>query len=336
MLISFIIPCYNGEKFIAECLNSLYNQDISEEEYEVICVNDCTPDNMRNILVEYQQKHHNLRIIDHTENKWQSGARNTGLKAACGEYVWFIDQDDTIKINVLKHLLGLCKNQTYEMVLFNNDFIDENNRYIETNDVISKFNNPKLNIKSGSEFLVEDIYIWNRIYLRNFLINNNLFFPEIPLCEDTVFTYFVNCYLSSIFTINESLYYNRIHFMSCSAQFFANDYILKGDLIFNLSFPPGNALVKFSQDIQNSEYVNSQLLRELGIWRINSFIKPLIKTSLIEKRLFKRLLKNNAKDIKDALPYLNKLNRLIINYPVLLFILNPFVQTLLIIKKWKD
>jgi glycosyltransferase involved in cell wall biosynthesis len=104
--LSIIIPFFNVEKYIAECLESVYNQDIPEEEYEVICVNDCSPDHSRDIVLQYQQKHPNLILIEHEENKMLGAARNTGLRAARGEYVWFIDSDDYIEKNILGKLLS--------------------------------------------------------------------------------------------------------------------------------------------------------------------------------------------------------------------------------------
>ena len=89
--LSIIIPFYNVEKYIAECLDSVYNQDISEEEYEVICVNDASPDNSRNIVLEYQKKHSNLTLVEHEVNKKLGAARNTGRKIARGKYIWNVD-----------------------------------------------------------------------------------------------------------------------------------------------------------------------------------------------------------------------------------------------------
>jgi glycosyltransferase involved in cell wall biosynthesis len=80
--LSFIIPCYNSELFIRKCLNSLYDQDIPEKDYEIICVNDCSIDYTRDIIIEYQKMHSNLILIDHNINKKQGAARNSGVRAA--------------------------------------------------------------------------------------------------------------------------------------------------------------------------------------------------------------------------------------------------------------
>jgi len=107
------------EKYIAECLDSVYNQDIPETEYEVICVNDCSPDNSRAIVLEYQKKHSNLRLIEHETNKMLGGARNTGLRAAQGEYIWFVDSDDFVGENIISCLLKYSNDNKLDILNFN-------------------------------------------------------------------------------------------------------------------------------------------------------------------------------------------------------------------------
>jgi len=111
--LSFIVPFYNVEKYIGACLDSLYAQDISEEEYEVICVDDCSPDKSRDIVLKFQRKHDNLKLITHEENKCLGGARNTGINVAKGKYLWFVDSDDMIRPNCLKTLISLCEKMSW-------------------------------------------------------------------------------------------------------------------------------------------------------------------------------------------------------------------------------
>ena len=99
--LSIIIPFFNVEKFIGRCLESVYSQDIPENEYEVICVDDSSPDDSLSIVQDYAQKHANLRIVKNKQNRKLGGARNAGLDVASGDYIWFIDSDDFIEDNVL-------------------------------------------------------------------------------------------------------------------------------------------------------------------------------------------------------------------------------------------
>ena len=106
--ISIIIPVYNVEKYLRECLDSCVNQTL--ENIEIICVDDASPDNSIKILEEYQAKDSRIRIFRHEENKNLGAARNTGLANATGEYVWFVDSDDYIELNMVEELLKCRKN----------------------------------------------------------------------------------------------------------------------------------------------------------------------------------------------------------------------------------
>ena len=94
--LSIIIPFYNVEQYIAQCLDSVYRQDIPEEEYEVICVDDCSQDGSLEIVKQYQKKHVNLILLKHEVNKKLGAARNTGFNTAKGNYIWHVDSDDKI------------------------------------------------------------------------------------------------------------------------------------------------------------------------------------------------------------------------------------------------
>ncbi len=186
--ISFILPCYNVEKYIADCLDSLYNQDIPEEEYEVICVNDCSPDNLRDIVIKYQQIHPNLILIDHEVNKRQGGARNTGLNVAKGEYIWFVDPDDYIKPNVIKHLFDLCKKNNLDILQFNYDRVSFSGEFQNKKEIVKKssvLNGIEFTKTLGNDFLNQyDLSVWSRIIKTVFLRNNDIQFIENTIFED--------------------------------------------------------------------------------------------------------------------------------------------------------
>lgn len=103
MFLSFIVPVYNVEKYVAECLDSLLDQDVPKEDYEIICVNDGSTDGSLAILRQYEATYANIRVID-KENGGVATARNAGLDAAQGEFIWFIDSDDFIRPDILAAL----------------------------------------------------------------------------------------------------------------------------------------------------------------------------------------------------------------------------------------
>ena len=90
MILSIIIPVYNVEQYIGKCLDSCLNQDLPKDEYEIVVVDDGSPDNSSSIVEGYMKKYSNIRLI-HRENGGLSAARNTGLKEAKGENERFVD-----------------------------------------------------------------------------------------------------------------------------------------------------------------------------------------------------------------------------------------------------
>lgn len=188
MRLSIIIPFYNVEKYIAECLDSVYNQDIPEEEYEVICVNDASPDHSRDIVLEYQKKHSNLILVEHEVNKKLGAARNTGRKIARGKYIWNVDSDDMIVPNCLGHILSICERNCLDVLIFDrlyNDggIIDYNKK--DWQDITCPNSGVEIwkNVKNRLIFPA-----WNKIFRKDFLDDNNIYSPEINMGEDVPYS----------------------------------------------------------------------------------------------------------------------------------------------------
>lgn len=131
--LSFIVPFYNVEPYIEECIRSLYAQDIPWEEYEVICVDDCSPDGSRAIVERLQQEYPTLKLLTTPENLRQGGARNMALDVAKGRYIWFVDSDDYIKPNCLKQLLTQAEEEDLDILDF--DFSADAAQHYRKNEV---------------------------------------------------------------------------------------------------------------------------------------------------------------------------------------------------------
>lgn len=191
MDISIVVPVYNVEAYLKECLNSLLNQDFNGE-YEIVCVNDGSTDNSLNILQEYEQANNKIVLIDQ-KNKGLSGARNTGFKNAKGKYIMFLDSDDYLKNNkVLLELYNQVEKYDLDFVVadFEYDYEDKSKNYrIQRTDKI------KNKVMNGREFFDLGIetksimsVVWNKLYRRDFLEKNNLHFYEGIIYEDMEFT----------------------------------------------------------------------------------------------------------------------------------------------------
>ena len=180
MFLSIVIPVYKVEEYIGQCIDSLVNHNIPPSEFEIIAIDDGSPDNSGYILDQYAKKCSNLKVI-HKQNQGLSEARNTGLDEAQGEYVWFVDSDDWIQPGALVDIKNsLCNHPDILEIGFN---------YVWPNKTVSIANSYQWDgLISGCEaYLRNGIAVPAQftIVRRSLLIKNNLrFYPGI-LHEDT-------------------------------------------------------------------------------------------------------------------------------------------------------
>lgn len=202
MRISIIIPMYKVEAFIERCLNSCVHQDIPKEEYEIICVNDGSPDRSSEIAKEFAKQHSNIVVVDR-ENGGLSAARNTGLKLATGDYVWFVDSDDWIKYDCLENVSKICAERNLDIlqICAANMIEGKANRRFSYTD--------EDNVFSGVEALKKDIQYCApfSIYKREFLLRNNLLFKEGVFHEDNEFSPRAYYFAERVSSLNEVLYF---------------------------------------------------------------------------------------------------------------------------------
>ena len=186
--LSFIVPFYNAEPYIGQCICSLYDQDIPQSEYEVICVDDCSPDGSRAIVERLQKEYPTLKLLIHTENKRQGGARNTGLNAAQGRYIWFVDSDDYIKPNCLKDLIVQAERENLDILKF---YFDRDNRQEEmlaSNRVVSG-SQLMFDVQTNFSLAMRSCSAVQQIIKREFLQDEDIVFAEKVQYEDDDFSY---------------------------------------------------------------------------------------------------------------------------------------------------
>ncbi len=132
--LSIIIPIYNVEKFLPACLDSLYQQDLAESDYEIVCVIDGATDGSREVVEEYAKKHTNILLVEQ-ENRGVSAARNNGLRRASGEYVWFVDGDDMIAPNCIGRICAELDKYQADIFEFRCQTCEENQLVIPDTDI---------------------------------------------------------------------------------------------------------------------------------------------------------------------------------------------------------
>ena len=122
--VSVIIPVYNVEKYLQDCIDSLINQTLQEIEF--IFVNDASPDNCLAILLNNEKKYPDkIRVIDSKVNLKQGGARNLGIKAAKGEYIGFVDSDDIVACDMFELLYESVKKDNSDVAFVNYESVKE-------------------------------------------------------------------------------------------------------------------------------------------------------------------------------------------------------------------
>jgi glycosyltransferase involved in cell wall biosynthesis len=177
-LLSFVIPMYNCEAYIGECISSITSQLDNSDTFEIIVIDDGSKDNGYKVVSGLQNKYKNLRLI-HQQNAGQSVARNKGLKIATGKYIFFVDGDDLLVENSLQNVLNLLTLYDFEILSFeisserrNSDFAIKS---IDTGiNTFAKFN---LNNSACAA-----------IFRKEFLIRHKIEFVSGRLSEDAMFT----------------------------------------------------------------------------------------------------------------------------------------------------
>lgn len=152
MLLSIIVPVYNVEKYLRKCVDSLLAQDLSPEEYEIILVNDGSTDQGGKICDEYATSHSNLIVI-HQQNGGLGAARNSGIDAAQGKYIQFVDSDDYLEPNVLKALVEKMESDKLDVLRFNYRNVNEQYEVVEPNKDPKRFVNYSDEVCDGLIFL---------------------------------------------------------------------------------------------------------------------------------------------------------------------------------------
>jgi glycosyltransferase involved in cell wall biosynthesis len=181
MKFSIIVPIYNVEAYLDDCLTSLQAQN--HTDFEVICVNDGSTDSSREVLSEWKSKFPKMKVIDR-KNGGLSAARNTGLDAAIGDYVVFVDSDDWVEQTMLKRLAEEINGE--DMICFacrKSDSGATDSFVLEQTDGWSYYNRHALEHRE-----VPFVCVWQRCYRREFLLENGLRFREGILHEDNEFT----------------------------------------------------------------------------------------------------------------------------------------------------
>ena len=191
VLVSIVIPCYNVQSYIEECLNSLINQ--TYETIEIICVDDGSTDLTVDIICRYMEQDDRIKLIQQ-ENQYAGVARNNGMTQASGTYIIFLDSDDYFDATLIEKLLQSAVENDSDIVLCDGYFLDNQTyeisepSYLLNRNILADFPNG-FSYKDFPDkiFFVATPAPWNKLYKMSFIHEHNLAFQNIKRCNDDYF-----------------------------------------------------------------------------------------------------------------------------------------------------
>lgn len=302
MLISFIIPVYNGQTFLKKCIDSILNQDTDISSFEIICIDDCSSDKSADILKEYEKNNTNFRCVLLEDNLKTGTACNIGLNLAKGDFIWIIGQDDWIENNSFKRLKSIITEQQPDVVAFNYNRVSFTENKLHSAIVFK--DSP---LKNGEEFIKTYFdtnfeyyllgYEWRALFRREFLIDKKIKFQDGVIYEDTIFLFETILYAKRMISISDFLYNYRVN--SYSITDINKKY--KGNLIFEFAFVAGNEVLDLSKKIKKNNENYSERLFNKAIWYFESFSYKVVGASLTEKFNFYKLIRKNKKYVNSLI-----------------------------------
>ena len=206
MTISVIIPVYKVEKYVRRCIESVIAQECDKFNVECIIVDDCTPDGsmaiVQDVIDNYQGTSVSFNVLHHEVNKGLSNARNSGIKVATGDFLFFIDSDDFIMENTFKSFVSCFVGRPNVDVIVGNSLWVENNYLTNTpinnNDSAPMYIDDKRKIIELVLRRRIDRNVWNKLIRRSLVIDNEIFFVSGMLYEDVIWTYKMYSCASSV------------------------------------------------------------------------------------------------------------------------------------------
>ena len=209
-LVSIIIPIYNVEECLEECLESVTSQINSNQEVEVLLINDATTDNSMHIAKRYEEKYDFVKIINLSINQGLSIARNTGIRESSGDWLWFVDSDDRVEPDTLQPLLSEIREHKDNDVICiqKRNCLTTWKEFVNYNDIL-----PSPLQMDGKQYLRSNLqktasikFIVKRRFLNDFQLE---FYPKL-LHEDVLFNYTMLYHTRNIYVLNQFIYGRRL------------------------------------------------------------------------------------------------------------------------------
>lgn len=272
--LTLIIPVYNVESYIEECLNSVISQ--IEPEIQVICINDGSPDNsmaiIREMISRYPDKIQDQFLLVDQKNQGLSGARNTGISMAHGKYVGFLDSDDKLMPKYFETILNVINNSNFDILDFN--IINSNGLTLRTH--INTFD---------SVFSLKHWFAWARIYSIDILLENQ--FRKGIIYEDLDLVPKLYILADKIIHLNNTLYWYRVNYEGITNSFNLSNNIKTIQSLYSITNNYYDLYVS-----TNNEYYLILFIQSYYMLCINASKRVGYKKSLIYQKEFEKKLKS--------------------------------------------
>ena len=296
MKLSIIIPVYNVEDYIEKCILSLEVQDISSSDYEIIVINDGSPDNSREIILKLSRQFSNIILIDQ-ENKGVSSARNAGIDQATGEYLLFIDPDDYVEANSFLRILKAATENIAQVVFLGYKFLNADHsikkQVFFTEEKGRMYAGVDAYAVSRGDGTTDPDRSWAILYKRNFINSNQLRnIADVPYLEDGEFIARVLCLAERCIFEGGPFYFRTTRKGSATnSGLFYSDRAIKGfiraaDNLFK--FQQNKSLIESQREFLNQPIskfvllaVNSSMANNSGL-NLNEVITTLEKLGLVK------------------------------------------------------
>ena len=283
--VSVVVPVYNVEKYLRQCLDSIINQTF--KDIEIICINDCTKDNSQEILEEYSKKDNRISIVINEENMGLGRTRNKSFNYINSEYVLFVDSEDWLELNAIEELYNAISSTDSNIAYFNyRDVHEDTGKIVETilKNVLADTN---LKLEDQKVFTNEDIknlsfrkipnLTWFKLYKKSFLVNNSIYFAPYKF-EDQIFS------IKAKILSNKNVYVDKILY----------NYRIQQQSIMRTSQIPFFEIYNDINNLLTELNLKEELEAIFDEYVIQTIVFSMKKMSLIEKLKFRSRLKKTV------------------------------------------
>jgi len=309
--LSYILPCYNVGRFITDTLGSLYAQGMPEDEFEVICVNDCSTDDTHDRIAAFAEGHTNLTLLDQPRNMYSGAARNRGLDVAKGEYIWFVDSDDMAKPGMAPRLVDIACAGKLDLLLFNYDeFPDGHPEDLRPARAIfgdtDVMDGPAFVHQFFRDRLSRLSLLWLRLFRRGLIEENGIRFPDLYISQDCPFAWETLLRAKRVQAISERCY----NYRASAGSITANKNTAKKAAVWSFQFPYQLERLKHTFDgkvpAEIIEGIESSIRTE-----VNLFAKRYVRLPLSEKKSYFLSMRTDKEWFPHFKSFLTRKNRLI-------------------------